>query len=233
MQRQTRTQVGIMRLIDMAVMAGAAVPLGIVMASCNRESPPSDAAPSAVIVQPGAPGEASRVLTAATVGTPVPPDRPANREFIQGMILHHAQALEMVKLLETRTDDPGMRLLAKKIEISQTQEIQAMQAWLARHGQTGPQPMPDGTMQLVRTPMPGMLTAQQMAALADARALAFDRLFLLDMIQHHTGALAMVKQLFDTPGAGQDSELFAFTSDVDSDQRTDIVRMLQMLKRMQ
>lgn len=226
---ELRSRAGIIRRVACTVFGGAALSLWSVLASCHRESP------SAAIVQPGAPGEASKVLTAATVGTPAPPDRAANAEFMQGMILHHAQALEMVRLLETRTDDPGMKLLAKKIGISQTQEIQAMQAWLARRGQTGPVAMADGTMQLAGTPMlpmPGMLTPQQMAALASARGSAFNRLFLTDMIQHHTGALAMVQQLFDTPGAGQDPELFAFTSDVDNDQRTDIARMQSMLKRM-
>jgi len=208
----------------------------MVVASCHRESPPAATARSAVIVQPGAPGEESKVLTAATVGTPAPPDRAANTEFMQGMIQHHEQALQMVKLLGTRTDNPAMKLLARKIEISQTQEIQAMQTWLARRGETGPVAMPNGTMQLAGTPMPpmpGMLTPQQMAALAKASGPVFNRLFLTDMIQHHTGALVMVERLFDTPGAGQDPELFAFTSDVDNDQRTDIARMQQMLKRMQ
>jgi uncharacterized protein (DUF305 family) len=217
-------------------LAGVAVPLGFCLVSCREESPPSDGAAAAAIVQPGAPGEPSKVLSAATVGTPAPPDQIANTGFMQGMILHHAQALDMVKLLETRTDDPGMLLLAKKIEISQTQEIQTMQRWLARREQTVPVAMSGGMMGLggmAMPPMPGMLTPQQMTALAATHGTAFNRLFLTDMIQHHTGALTMVERLFDTPGAGQDPELFAFTSDVDNDQRTDIARMRQMLKRMQ
>jgi uncharacterized protein (DUF305 family) len=211
-------------------VSGAMMLFGLASLSCHREPPASVAGRAAVIVQPGAPGKESRVLTAATVGTPPPPDRPANGEFMQGMIQHHEQALEMVDLLETRTTNPAIRLLAKKMAISQTQEIRKMQTWLTRRGQPIPGVRPNAS---AVAPMPGMLTPQQMAALAASSGAAFDRLFLTDMIQHHIGALTMVQQLFATPGAGQDPALFAFASGVDNDQRVEIARMRQMLEEMQ
>jgi uncharacterized protein (DUF305 family) len=80
--------------------------------------------------------------------------------------------------------------------------------------------------------MPGMLTPAEMVALAAAKGVAFDRLFLEGMIKHHNGALIMVKDLFSTPGAGQDVEIFAFASDVDADQRMEIDRMGAMLAQL-
>jgi uncharacterized protein (DUF305 family) len=207
----------------------AAVVLGLASLTCRRESPAPAAGRTAVIVQPGAPGEQSKVLSAATVGTPPPPDRAANAEFMQGMIQHHAQALQMVDLLDTRTNNRAIRLLAKKIVISQTQEITTMQAWLTRRGQPVPRATSANTATML---MPGMLTPRQIGALGAASGAAFDRLFLTDMIQHHAGALTMVQQLFASPGAGQDPELFAFASGVDNDQRMEIARMQQMLKEM-
>ena len=79
-------------------------------------------------------------------------------------------------------------------------------------------------------PMPGMLTPQQMDALRKAEGTEFDRLFLTGMIQHHNGALIMVKDLFDTPGAGQDAELFDFATDADNSQRAEIRIMQGMLE---
>jgi uncharacterized protein (DUF305 family) len=79
--------------------------------------------------------------------------------------------------------------------------------------------------------MPGMLTPEQMKALAKATGPAFDRLFLTGMIQHHGGALTMVQELFDIPGAGQDSVLFDFATDVDNTQRAEINIMQNMLNK--
>src|SRR6185437_11665194 len=107
-----------------------------------------------------------------------PPDQMANTEFMQGMIQHHGQALQMVRLLETRTEKAAMKRLAQKIEISQIQEIQAMKTWLANRGRAAPVEMPNGAMRLDGASMPlmpGMLSRQQMAALAAANGRAFDR----------------------------------------------------------
>jgi uncharacterized protein (DUF305 family) len=199
---------------------------------CRTASAP---APSAPIVQPGAPGEPSRSVTAAAAAV-TPKFTDADVKFMQGMIHHHAQAVDMVDLLKTRTNSNDMRKLGERIEISQADEITMMRKWLETRGQEAPQTgehahhmagMPDTPM------MPGMLTPEQMDRLAAAKGAAFDRLFLEFMIQHHQGALTMVKDLFATPGAAQDSDVFAFASDVDADQRMEISRMTAMLKELQ
>lgn len=183
------------------------------------------------IVQPGAPGEATRETTAEkSVDLSQVQHTAADVQFMQGMIGHHAQALEMTALLPPRTANPDMLLLARRIDVSQKDEIKMMQAWLKDRGQELPGPhahhMPGGMM-------PGMLTPEEMSRLAAAKGKEFDRLFLEGMIRHHDGALTMVKELFEHPGAGQESEMFAFASDVDADQRMEIVRMSALLKELQ
>jgi uncharacterized protein (DUF305 family) len=155
----------------------------------------------------------------------------ADVTFMQGMIGHHQQAIEMTDLLKTRTRNPDMQKLALRIEVSQADEIKMMQRWLEVRGQEIPSlhamHMHGATL------MPGMLTAEEMARLAAASGPVFDRLFLEGMIKHHGGALTMVQELFATRGAGQESEIFAFASDVDADQRMEIERMAGMLKELQ
>jgi uncharacterized protein (DUF305 family) len=191
------------------------------MAACHSLSAPQ-------LVQPGAPGRASHVVEAERATSPASV-RPtaADVSFMQGMIAHHAQAVEMVGLINSRTTREDMRLLGLRIEVSQADEIRMMEKWLEARGQPFPGPHAhhgDGSML-----MPGMLTSEEMARLAEAKGPAFDRLFLEGMIKHHEGALVMVKQLFATSGAAQDPEIFAFASDVDSDQRMEIDRMRAML----
>lgn len=180
------------------------------------------------LVQPGAPGQASRVISAekATDLSRVQ-FTPADARFMQGMIGHHAQALEMAALLPDRSRREDMKLLARRIDVSQADEIKMMQRWLEARGQQVPGPhahhAPGAPL------MPGMLTAEEMSRLAEARGDAFDRLFLELMIKHHEGALTMVRELFATAGAGQESDIYAFASDVDADQRMEIERMRGML----
>jgi len=143
------------------------------------------------------------------------------------MIGHHAQALEMTALLRSRSASDDMKKLAQRIDVSQADEIKMMQEWLTRHGAALPDPHAHHAHGAAL--MPGMLTAEEMAQLAGAKGPAFDRLFLQFMIKHHEGALAMVKDLFGTAGAGQESDIFAFASDVDADQRMEIDRMRAML----
>jgi uncharacterized protein (DUF305 family) len=187
-----------------------------------------------VVVQPGAPGQPSRTLPPSTKGT-LPPGSQADVEFMQGMIMHHAQAVEMTALIASHTENKELRLLGARISSSQSDEITFMRRWLAVRGESLSMPtprMPD--MDMSREPMPlmpGMLTPEQMEALRKARGAEFDRLFLTGMIQHHNGALAMVKDLFDTAGAGQDAELFNFATDVDSGQRAEIRIMETMLEK--
>jgi uncharacterized protein (DUF305 family) len=180
------------------------------------------------IVQPGAPGQATRPISA---GQAVDVSRVQHTEadvrFMQGMIGHHSQALAMTALLASRTTSEKMRRLALRIEVSQADEIKMMMSWLKSRGLAAPDEHAHMHGAML---MPGMLTADEMARLAATSGAAFDRLFLESMIKHHEGALVMVKALFSTPGAGQESEIFAFASDVDSDQRMEIDRMSAMLK---
>jgi uncharacterized protein (DUF305 family) len=187
-----------------------------------------------VVVQPGAPGQPSRTLPPSTKGT-LPPRSQADVEFMQGMIMHHSQAVEMTALMATHTENKDLLLLGARISSSQSDEIKFMKRWLAARGEalsmaTPGMPgmdMSHGSMAL----MPGMLTPEQMEALRKAKGAEFDRLFLTGMIQHHNGALTMVKDLFDTAGAGQDAELFNFATDVDSGQRAEIRIMQAMVEK--
>jgi uncharacterized protein (DUF305 family) len=185
-----------------------------------------------VIVQPGAPGKPSTTLSPSTRATLPPPSR-ADVEFMQGMIMHHSQAVEMTALISSHTDNKELQTLGARISRSQSDEIKFMQRWLAARGQALSMPMADmpdmGKPGHSMPLMPGMLTPAQMDALRKGKGAEFDRLFLTGMIQHHNGALIMVKDLFDTAGAGQDAELFNFTTDVDTGQRAEIKIMQSML----
>jgi len=206
------------------------VPVNGTKAGGTAPATAADAAPPP-IVQPGAPGEASRVITAEKasdlsrvqyVG--------ADIKFMQGMIGHHAQALEMVELLKTHSASDDMKKLALRIELSQDDEIKMMQAWLSARGQQVPN---RNAMHMHgATLMPGMLSPDEMKQLADAKGAEFDRLFLQGMIKHHGGALTMVADLLASPGAAQESEVFAFVSDVEADQRMEIDRMGAMLSHL-
>lgn len=187
-----------------------------------------------VVVQPGKPGKPSRTLPPSTRAT-LPPRSQADVEFMQGMIMHHSQAVEMTGLIPSHTENKDLRSLGARISSSQSDEIKFMQRWLTTRGErvsmTTPG-MPD--MNVSRAPMalmPGMLTPEQMEALRKAKGGGFDRLFLAGMIQHHKGALTMVKALFDTAGAGQDAELFNFATDADDTQRAEIGIMRGMLEK--
>jgi uncharacterized protein (DUF305 family) len=148
---------------------------------------------------------------------------PADVRFMQGMIGHHSQALEMTEIVRSHSANEALRTLALRIEVSQADEIRMMQDWLAARRQ--PQPDPHAHHAAGARLMPGMLTPEEMARLSDARGPELDRLFLQLMIKHHEGALVMVKDLLATPGAGQEADVFAFASDVEADQQMEIDRM--------
>jgi uncharacterized protein (DUF305 family) len=156
---------------------------------------------------------------------------------MQGMIVHHEQAVEMTALIESHTENMDVRSLGARISRSQADEIKFMKRWLASRGQPTSGAMTHMNMSHEKMShehmalMPGMLTPEQMEALRKAKGEEFDRLFLTGMIQHHGGALTMVTDLFDTAGAGQDAELFNFATDVDSGQRAEIRIMQGMLER--
>jgi uncharacterized protein (DUF305 family) len=155
---------------------------------------------------------------------------------MQGMIMHHSQAVDMVALLRTRGKSPVLKSFGEKISISQTDEIGFMKRWLEERGKPTTMHMDHGKMSAAEMKnmnmlMPGMLTPQQMSALRKARGAQFDRLFLTGMIQHHGGALTMVTDLFNTPGAGQDPVLFDFATDIDNTQSAEIKIMRGMLEK--
>jgi uncharacterized protein (DUF305 family) len=207
------------------VAASTAVATCLLFPGCH---PGAHVVQSVPIVQPGAPGEPSRI-TDATTAVDLSKVRftTADVEFMQGMISHHAQAIEMTELLKTRTERPEMRKLAERIDLSQADEIRMMQQWLVDRGQFAPEQFAHHHEGMV---MPGMLTPEQMQRLAAARGSEFDRLFLEAMIAHHQGALTMVEALLKQPGAAQESEIFGFVSDVEADQSAEIARMSAMLR---
>jgi uncharacterized protein (DUF305 family) len=193
-----------------------------------------DAQPGAApVVQPGAPGTPSRRLPPSSTAL-APQQSQADIEFMQGMIMHHAQAVEMTALIPSHTENKEVRSLGSRISVSQSDEIKFMKRWLLARGESISMAMPGmPDMDKSGNPMqamPGMLTPEQMKALRQANGAEFDRLFLAGMIQHHNGALVMVKQLFDTSGAGQDADLFDFATDADNTQRAEIRIMQDMLK---
>jgi uncharacterized protein (DUF305 family) len=185
-----------------------------------------------VVVQPGAPGQPTKTLPSSTKGA-LPPLSSADVEFMQGMIMHHAQAVEMTALIPSHTDNKALQALGARISSSQSDEIRFMKRWLAARGEPISMVMPGmPDMDMSGNPMPlmpGMLTPEQMDALRKARGSEFERLFLTGMIQHHGGALTMVKDLFNTSGAGQDAEIFDFATDADNTQRAEIKIMQNML----
>jgi len=146
----------------------------------------------------------------------------ADAAFMAGMIDHHAQALEMAALAPSRAADARVRTLAARITTGQEAEIGLMTQWLAERGLSKADEH--------RHDMPGMLTPAQMTELEAATGRGFDRLFLVDMIRHHQGAITMVDQLFAVPGAAQDASTFRIASGVQVDQRAEIARMESMLE---
>ena len=221
---------------------GSAVLCGVLLAAsaaagffcCAARAQQGDSA-TPVVVQPGAPGKPSKTLPPTTKGAP-PQWSQADVEFMQGMIMHHEQAVEMTALIASHTENKDVRSLGERISSSQSDEIKFMQRWLAARGEAVSMVMPTGMpgMDASSKPMalmPGMLTAEQMEALRKAKGAEFDQLFLTGMIQHHNGALIMVKDLFDTAGAGQDADLFDFATDADNTQRAEIRIMQAMLEK--
>ena len=164
--------------------------------------------------------------------------------FMQGMIGHHAQAVVMGKMALSHGASANVATFCKKVIISQRDEIGLMQTWLTDRGEKAPDPEAMASHEMAghdmagmtmddHAMMPGMLTPAKLAQLDKARGKAWDRLFLQFMIQHHEGALVMVKTLFDSPGGGQGPEIFGYATGVDADQRGEIERMQKMLTAMQ
>jgi uncharacterized protein (DUF305 family) len=202
--------------------------VAVVTASCARSHVQTSP-------QPGAPNASEQAAIAQARADSIRhPYTQADVQFMQGMIHHHAQAIVMSRWAPTHGASPPILTLTSRIINAQQDEITLMQRWLRDRRQTVPDPlgtsmtMPMGDAQHPML-MPGMLTPEQMKELDAARGPEFDRLFLTDMIQHHEGAISMVKALFDSYGAAQDELVFKFASDVNVDQTTEVARMRRML----
>ena len=184
------------------------------------------------IIQPGAPGETAQNFdTAELEAIGGLSYSEADVRFMRGMIPHHGQALDMTAMVSARATTDGFGSMALRMQISQRDEIRLMERWLAEREEEIPatnahRMMMTGDMAL----MPGMLNAEQMEQLTSATGREFERLFLEFMIMHHEGALTMVQTLFNSSGAGQESLIFKFASDVDADQTIEILRMRRMLE---
>ncbi len=187
-------------------------------------------AQSVQIVQPGAPGQASKTLTAQQATKLAQASyAPDDTAFMQHMIVHHGQALDMAKLVKDRTNNTDIVTVAGRIEASQADEITFMTTWLGERGEPAADPKMAGHGEHMHHMMKGMASPEDMKALAAAKGADFDRMFLTLMIAHHEGAVDMVKELFDEDGTAADPVLFQFASDVDSEQTGEIKRMDKVL----
>lgn len=182
------------------------------------------------IVKPGAPGQASKMLSADEATKLAQASyTPSDVAFMQHMIVHHQQAVDMAKLVKDRTNTPELLTIAGRIESSQADEIAFMQTWLKERGEPVEDPAMKGHGEHLHHMMKGMASPEDMKALAAAKGADFDRQFLTLMIAHHDGAVDMVEKLFDEDGTAADPVLFQFVSDVESEQKTEIGRMDKVL----
>lgn len=202
------------RLASVVALAGC-----VLLSACAASSPRS-LTPAQVVARDGG----------------IPPYTTADVAFMQGMIGHHAQAVTMAALAEPNGASSDVRVLAGRIAVAQTDEMDFMEDWLRTRRQTVP--ARDGAhhhhagmdMGAGAAMMPGMLSPAQLDTLAQAKGPAFDWYFLTYMIQHHRGAIAMVDTLMAAQSAANDDNVFKFVSDVVADQSTEIARMELMLK---
>lgn len=205
--------------------------IGLLSSPAAAQSPP--------IFNPGIPGTPSRIVSAdEAVALSRTTFTPGDVRFMQHMIVHHGQAVEMVEMLRSKGSDSAVKLMGERIALSQDAEIELMRNWLAERGQSetsadvhaGHMGHAGHATNALHTPiMPGMLSPAQMQTLEQTAGPAFDRLFLQGMIQHHQGALEMVDDLLAQPNAAQDPMLSDFTSSVVADQSAEILRMQSLL----
>ena len=207
----------------------------VAVAGCAQPSARSTSTGAPSPAQPVTRAESDRAAAArARSDSTRRPYTPADIHFLSGMIGHHAQAIAMSQWADSHGASSTIRTLAGRIINAQRDDITLMQNWLRDRHQPVPEADPRGMkmdmggMTHYMT-MPGMLTDEQMKQLDAARGTEFDRLFLNFMIQHHSGAVQMVKELLDTPGAANDETVWKLAADVNVDQTTEINRMKQML----
>jgi uncharacterized protein (DUF305 family) len=215
---------------SMCLRHGPLLIVVVAVTACANPAPAPHTAPEPITVKRGD----QAAIAQARRDSIQRPYTAADVHFMQGMISHHAQAIAMAKMAYDHGASSQIRTLAGRVINAQTDEIAIMQQWLADRLQDVPEPDPAGMKmnmggQVMVHLMPGMLTPEQMKQLEAARGKAFDRLFLTLMIQHHSGAVDMVRELFATPGAGQNESVFKLASDVNVDQTTEIARMEKML----
>lgn len=182
------------------------------------------------VVRPGSPGQETRVVQGEEAIGERLPHTEADVRFMQQMIPHHVQALVMSDLVPARTSRSELLMLAERIKISQLDEIALMQSWLEHRGESVPSLSAEHMHH--EEVMPGMLTDEQMERLASADGIEFDRLFVSAMIHHHEGALTMVAELFASPGAAQEEDIFQIASHVEEDQTIEIARMNRLLNEL-
>lgn len=197
----------------------------LVIGGCSSP-PPEAAADEAPVVQLGAPGEGNRELTPQEASElAVPSFTAADVAFVQKMIRHHEQALEMTALVPSRTGRDDLPLLAERLEVAQRDEIAQMERWLEEGGELATSQYDHGE----RSPMPGMPTPAEMSRLSAAQGAEFDKLFLGLMIRHHEGAIVMVEELLTGGEGGQEPQIFQLAQHIDADQRVEISRMKRLL----
>jgi len=183
----------------------------------------------APIIQPGAPGDSARELSAEeAIEIADSSYSPADVLFMQDMIPHHNQATQMAELVADRTNRPELVDVAGRINVSQQDEIEFMKQWLRERAERVPNPTSHEAMHTDHK-MAGMATPRQMEELAAAQSTDFDRMFLQLMITHHEGAVTMVEELLEQPGSAYDPVLFEFTTDITNDQESEIERMHVLL----
>ena len=221
-------------MIQIDILKTPMIALVVLLGACSAGASIKTADPAPEnddprIVQPGAPGQSSRTFSSTELDEVEGVSyTEADVSFMQGMIPHHRQALEMTALVRQHAVTEAVQRMALRMEISQRDEIGLISAWLRDRGET----IEMSSMGAMHHGMMGMLTPEQMQTLSEARGMDFDRLFLEGMIQHHRGALAMVTQLFSTSGAAQESTIFKFAEEIDADQLMEIERMQGLLNQM-
>ncbi len=216
-------------------LSGIVATLALSVVACSSATKSTTTSTSPVVAAPTlSPDAEAAAIAQARADSLRKPYTAADVEFMSHMIHHHAQAIVMARWAPTHGASPAVQRLADRIINAQLDEIGTMQTWLRDRRQPVPEATPGGVMMTMggmqhEMLMPGMLTDAQMKQLDAARGPEFDRLFLTYMIQHHKGAVSMVKELFDTYGAGIDDLVFKFASDVNVDQTTEIARMEKLL----
>mgnify|MGYP001488730561 FL=1 len=221
-------------MIQIDILKTPIIALVALLGACSTGASIETAAPAPEndgprIVQPGAPGQSSRTFSSTELDQVEGVSyTDADVSFMQGMIPHHQQALEMTALVRQHAVTEAVQRMALRMEISQRDEIALISAWLADRGET----IEMSNMGAMQHEMMGMLTPEQMQTLSETRGMDFDRLFLEGMIRHHRGALAMVTELFSTSGAAQESTIFKFAEEIDADQLMEIERMQGLLNQM-